>query len=158
MVLYPSIPLQKFFLLQAVIMILKCPFNNFFWMTPYRWINEEMQARMNGCTIILLVSMAQMNQWTNDSADEWGYDCWRSWVNEQMMAQMNQWTNDGAGAWMKGRTEGGSNSRLHHLEWIEAMVPSWGCFHAVMIQSFCSALTFRSSVRNHLIGSVQRRL
>ena len=35
MVLCPSIPLQKFFLLQAVHMILKCPLNNFFWMTPY---------------------------------------------------------------------------------------------------------------------------
>ena len=30
MVLRPSIPLQKFFLLQAVHMILKCPLNNFF--------------------------------------------------------------------------------------------------------------------------------
>ena len=36
MVLCPSIPLQKFFLLQAVHMILKCPLNNFFWMTPYQ--------------------------------------------------------------------------------------------------------------------------
>ena len=35
MVLCPSIPLQKLFLLQAVHMILKCPLNNFFWMTPY---------------------------------------------------------------------------------------------------------------------------
>ena len=35
MVLCPSTPLQKFFLLQAVHMILKCPWNNFFWMTPY---------------------------------------------------------------------------------------------------------------------------
>jgi len=36
MVLCPSIPLQKFSLLQAVLMILKCPLNNFFWMTPYK--------------------------------------------------------------------------------------------------------------------------
>ena len=31
----PSIPLQKLFLFQADHMILKCPLNNFFWMTPY---------------------------------------------------------------------------------------------------------------------------
>ena len=35
MVLCSSIPLQKFYLLQAVHVILKCPLNNFFWMTPY---------------------------------------------------------------------------------------------------------------------------
>ena len=34
-ILCPSIPLQKFFFFQAVHMILKCPSNNFFWMTPY---------------------------------------------------------------------------------------------------------------------------
>ena len=33
--LCPSIPLQRFFLLQAVLMTLKCPLNNFFWMTLY---------------------------------------------------------------------------------------------------------------------------
>ena len=36
MVFCPSIPLQKFFLLQAVHIILKCPLNNFLWMTPYQ--------------------------------------------------------------------------------------------------------------------------
>ena len=35
MVLCPSIPLQKFFLLQAVHVILKYSSNKFFWMTPY---------------------------------------------------------------------------------------------------------------------------
>ena len=35
MVLCPSIPLQRFVLLQAVYMILKCPLNNLICMTPY---------------------------------------------------------------------------------------------------------------------------
>ena len=47
MVLCPSIPLQKFFLLHAVHIILNCPLNNFFWMTPYPFSTMSYASQEN---------------------------------------------------------------------------------------------------------------